>query len=92
MPLNSTDFNQILDMAPSGHVQTIYNIIKDTSLSQEHQNHNQLQQECWKCHLSLSKFLIHSNSSDSITFLPKQHVMLQTPHFATTDKTKTKLG
>ena len=45
MPLNSSDFNQILNIASSGHVETIQNIIKDTSPSQEHQNHHQFQQE-----------------------------------------------
>ena len=45
MPSNSTDFNQILRMAPSGYVQTTQNMIKDTSPSQEHQNYQQLQQE-----------------------------------------------
>ena len=35
MPLNSTDFNQILNIAPSGYVETIQNIIKDTTPSQE---------------------------------------------------------
>ena len=39
MPLNSLDFNKILNIPPSGHVQTIGNIIEDTSLSQEHHNH-----------------------------------------------------
>ena len=41
MPLNSTDFNQILNIAPSEHMQTIHNVIKDTSPSQEHQYHHQ---------------------------------------------------
>ena len=45
MPSNSTDFNQILKITPSGHVQTIHDVIKDTSPSQEPQNHHQLQQE-----------------------------------------------
>ena len=45
MPLKPTDFNQILNIAPSGHVETIQNVIKDTSPSQEHQIHHQLQQE-----------------------------------------------
>ena len=31
MPLNSTDFNQIFNKAPSWHVQTIQNIIKDAT-------------------------------------------------------------
>ena len=38
-------FNQIFNIAPSGHLQTIHNIIKDTSPSQEHKNHHQLQQK-----------------------------------------------
>ena len=33
---NSTDFNQILNRASSEHMQTIQNVIKDTSPSQEH--------------------------------------------------------
>ena len=45
MPLNLTDFNQILNIAQSGHVETNQNVIKDTSPSQEHQYHHQLQQE-----------------------------------------------
>ena len=64
MPLNSTDFNQILNIAPSGHVKTIQNIIKDTSPSQEHQNHHQLQPKIYKCHQSLRGFLMPSNLSD----------------------------
>ena len=36
MPSNSTDFNQILNRASSEHMQTIQNVIKDTSPSQEH--------------------------------------------------------
>ena len=39
MPLNLTDFNQILNRAPSGHGETIQNVIKDTSPIQEHPNH-----------------------------------------------------
>ena len=35
MPLNSTDFNQIFNIAPSGHLQPIHNIIKDTRTSQD---------------------------------------------------------
>ena len=35
----------LLSIAPSGHVQTIKNIMKDTIPSQEHQNQHQLQQE-----------------------------------------------
>ena len=45
MPLNSLDFNQNLYTAPSGHVKTIHNINKDTSPSQQHHNHHQLQKE-----------------------------------------------
>ena len=45
MPSNSTDFNQILNIPPSGHMQTIHNVIKDTSPSQENQYHHQLHQE-----------------------------------------------
>ena len=45
MPLKSTDFNQILNIAPSGHVEIIQNIIKDTSPNQEHQNNCQLHLE-----------------------------------------------
>ena len=36
MPSNSSDFNQILNIASSGHMQIIQNVIKDTSPSQEH--------------------------------------------------------
>ena len=54
MPSNSSDFNQISNIAPSGHVQTIHNVIKDTGPSQELQNHHQLQQELQKCHKSYS--------------------------------------
>ena len=50
MPLNSSDFNQISIISPSGHVETIQNVIKDTSPSQEHQNHHQLQPKIYKCH------------------------------------------
>ena len=64
MPSNSLDFNQILNITPSGHLQTIHNVIKDTSPSQERQNHHQLQQEFLKCHQSLTGFLMPSNSSD----------------------------
>ena len=52
MPSNSSDFNQILNIAPSGHVETIQNVIKDTSPSQEHPNHHQLQPKIYKCHQS----------------------------------------
>ena len=64
MPLNSTDFNEIFNIAPSGHVETIQNVIKDTSPSQEHPNHHQLQPKIYKCHQSLRGFLMPSNSSD----------------------------
>ena len=64
MPLNSSDFNQILNITPSGHVKTMQNVIKDNSPSQEQQNHHQLQQELQKCHQSLRGFLMPSNSSD----------------------------
>ena len=36
MPSNSTGFNQILNRASSEHKQTIPNVMKDTSPSQEH--------------------------------------------------------
>ena len=36
MPSISTDFNQILNLAYSGHMQTIKNVIQDTSNSQEY--------------------------------------------------------
>ena len=42
---NSLDFNQILNIGPSGHVQAIHNVIKDTSTSQEYQNNHKFQQE-----------------------------------------------
>ena len=41
MPLNSSNFNQTLNIAASGHVETYQNVIKDTSPSQEHPNHHQ---------------------------------------------------
>ena len=61
MPLNSTDVNQILNIAPSGHMQTIHIIIKDTSPSQEHQYYHQLKQELQKYHRSLREFLMPLN-------------------------------
>ena len=61
MPSNSLDFNQILIIAPLGHMQTIDNVIKDTSLNQEH---HLLQQELYKCHQSQREFLMPLNSSD----------------------------
>ena len=36
-------YHPIFNKAPSGHMQTIHNVIKDTSPSQEHQYHHQLQ-------------------------------------------------
>ena len=35
MPSNSLDFNQILNITPSGHVQTMINVIKESSPSQD---------------------------------------------------------
>ena len=64
MPSNSSDFNQILDIASSGHMQIIQNVIMDTSPSQEHQHHHQLQPKIYKCHQSLRGFLMPSNLSD----------------------------
>ena len=81
VPLNSTDFNQISIIAPSGHVETIPHIIKDTSPSQEHQNHHQLQPKIYKCHQSLRGFLMPSNSSDFnqiLNIAPSGH--MQTIH------------
>merc|ERR1712243_396129 len=78
---NLLDFNQISNRAPSGHLQTIHNVIKDTSPSQEHQNHHQLQQEFLKCYQSLTGFLMPSNSSDFnqiLNITPSGH--LQTIH------------
>ena len=77
MPLNSTDFNQILNIAPSGHMQTIQNVIEDTSPSQEHQNHHLLQPEIYKCHRSLRMFLMPLNSTDFnqiLSIAPSVHV------------------
>ena len=65
MPLNLTDINQILNIAQSGHVGTTKNVIKDTSPSQEHQNHHQLQPKIYKYHQSLRGFLMPLNTSDS---------------------------
>ena len=45
MPLNSTDFDEIFNIAPTGHVETIQNVIKDTSPRQEHHSHHQPQQK-----------------------------------------------
>ena len=64
MPSKSSDFNQMLNIAPSGHMQTIHNIIKDTSPSQEHQCHHKLQQQLQQCHQSLKVFLMPLNSTD----------------------------
>ena len=64
MPSNSSDFSQILNIAPLGHMKTIHDVIKDTSPSQEHQYYHKLQQELQKCHRSLREFLIPSNLSD----------------------------
>ena len=69
MPSNSSDFNQILNITPLGHLQTINNVIKDTSPSQERQNPHQLQQEFLKCHPSLTEFLMPSNSWEFIQIL-----------------------
>merc|ERR1712243_47625 len=78
---NSSDFNQILNITPSGHLQTIHYVIKDTSPSQERQNHHHLQQEFLKCHQSLIGFLMPSNSLDFnqiLNITPSGH--LQTIH------------
>ena len=64
MPSNSLDFNQILNITPSGHMQPIHDVIKDTSPSQEHPNLHQLQQKLYKCQQYLRGFLMPSNSSD----------------------------
>ena len=64
MPSNSLDFYQISNITPSGHVQTMENVIKDSSLSQENQNHHQLHQKFPYCHQYLRGFLMLSNSSD----------------------------
>ena len=53
-----------LNIAPLWHVQTIQNIIKDTSPSQEHKNHHQLQPKIYKCHQSLRGLLMPLFSSD----------------------------
>ena len=45
MPLNSTDFTQILDKAPSGHIKTIQKVIKNTNPRLDHQNPHQLQEK-----------------------------------------------
>ena len=77
MSLNSIDFNQILNIAPSGHLETIQNVIKDTSPNQEHQNHHQLKQKLYKCHQSLSEFLMPLKSTDFnqiLNIAPSEHV------------------
>ena len=72
MPSNLLNFNQILHIiTPSGHVQAMQNIIKDSSPSQEHENHPQLHQEFQKCHQSLRGFLMPSNSTDIDQILNK---------------------
>ena len=58
-------------------MQTIHNVIKDTSPSQEHQYHHQLKQELWKYHLSLKEFLMHLNLTDFnqiLNIAPSGHV------------------
>ena len=77
MPLKSTDFNQIFNIAPSGHVQAIQTVIKDTSPSQQHQICHHLQQEIYKCHQSLKEFLMPLHSTDFNQILnvaPSWHV------------------
>ena len=61
MPSNSSDFYQILNIGPSWHLQTIHDIIKDTSPNKENQNHHQHHQELKKCRQSSKEFLMHSN-------------------------------
>ena len=81
MPLNSTDFNEIFTIAPSGHVETIQNVIKDTSPSQEHPNQHQLQPKIYNCHQYLRGVLVPSNSSDFnqiLNIAPSGH--MQTIH------------
>merc|ERR1712033_160889 len=60
MPSNSSDFNEILNIAPSGHMQTIQNVIKDTSISQEHPNHHQLQPQQDK----INSLPLHRNNKE----------------------------
>ena len=64
MPLTTADFNQVFNITPSWHVQTIQNGNKGTHPSKRHQKHHQLQQEIQKCHLSLKEFLVLLNSTD----------------------------
>ena len=81
MPLNSTDLNEIITIAPSEHVETIQNVIKDTSPSQEHPNQHQLQPKIYKCHQSLRGVLVPPNSSDFnqiLNIAPSGH--MQTIH------------
>ena len=68
---------QNLNIAPSGHLETIQSITKDTSPSQEHQIHHQLQPKIYKCPRSLSGFLMLSNSTDfnqTLNIAPSGHV------------------
>ena len=58
MPSNSSDFIQILNIAPSGHMQTIHKIIKDTSPCKEHQNPPKLHQELPQRLMTFLEFLL----------------------------------
>ena len=79
MPLKSTDLNQILNIASSGHVQTIQNAINNTSPSKEHQNHLYLK----LCHPPLRVFLMPSNLTDlyqilNIAYADTQNIIKDT--------------
>ena len=56
--------SHISNIAFPEHEEILQSVIKDTSPSQEHQNHHQLQPKIYECHQSLRGFLMPSNSSD----------------------------
>ena len=68
MPSNSSDFNQILNLASLGHMQTTKNVIKDTTTTptpvRNVHNHHRHQQQLQQCHQSLRVILMPSNSTD----------------------------
>ena len=58
MPLTSTDFNQILNLALSKPVQTIHNVMRDTSPCQEYPNHHQIKLRTLKTNKTIATRLI----------------------------------
>ena len=59
MPSNLTDFNQILNLAYSGHMQS-----RTPALVRNVHNHHRLQQQLQQCHRSLRVILMPSNWTD----------------------------